>query len=728
MGLSFFNSGTLPLLFGAINPMVLDAIVFFGFLFLVVFIGISMSRKGQNSGESYFLAGRGLGWWLIGFSLIAANISTEQFVGMSGQGAKKLGLAIASYEWIAAVTLIIVAFFFLPRFLKAGIYTIPEFLETKYNKSARVIMSLSMMVMLVIVTSTSVIYSGAKPYLIFFKDVDITFALADQFAFHGNPLNLTTLGWIIGIIAASYVFLGGLKACAWADLLQGSALIVCGCLILYFAMNALGDANEQTMTTAMEVMELPQEQIKETVPKLADATAVERFQALNKHKLRMNMPWDDSTLPITALMFAIWIPNLYYWGLNQYIMQRTLGASSLGEGQKGIVFAAFLKLLIPFIVIFPGIIAFNLYHGDMKEARQEALFGSEYTKYLRMLSVSDVDPETARAELEAMKQAGLQASMEKNTVLNMLFDFDEKFAEFEPDAAAELVKYNAEKLGMEKEDVPAMNVSDHTTLTAALKAVKKANNARGMKDKMKFSEQMSGYDYDAAFPLLMTKLVPKGGLQGFVLAALLGAIISSLAAMLNAASTVFTMDIYKEYMHKKASEKTLVAVGRFCVIIFVIIACLIAPQLGNPKFGGIFTFIQEFQGFISPGILAAFLFGFAVKRASKWSGAVALLLCPIVYGVLMFVSMLIDPESQRMLSLIFVPFLNRMAVTFVFVLLVMGIMTKLWPNKDYREPAQTSNLDMTPSKAALMLGILVVVITIAFYAYFWDYNADMFPK
>ncbi len=276
-------------------------------------------------------------------------------------------------------------------------------------------------------------------------------------------------------------------------------------------------------------------------------------------------------------------------------------------------------------------------------------------------------------------------------------------------------------------EAPAMNVSEPTTLTAAMKEIKKANEARGWADQMKFSKQQSGYDFDAAFPLLMTKLVPKGGMQGFVLAALLGAIISSLASMLNAASTVFTMDIYKEYIHKSASERVQVAIGRLCVIVFVVIACLIAPQLDNPKFGGIFTFIQEFQGFISPGILAAFLFGFIVKRASKWSGAVALLLNPAIYGLLMFLATRFDPEEHQVLSLIFTCFLNRMVISFLVVLLVMAVMTKMWPNDDQRAIEVTSKLDMTPSRFALVLGILVVLITIAFYVYFWDHTIDMFP-
>ncbi|MCL2117248.1 MAG: sodium/solute symporter [Planctomycetaceae bacterium] len=713
-------------LFGGLNPMVIDAIVFFGFLFLVVFIGITMSRKGQDDGESYFLAGRGLGWWLIGFSLIAANISTEQFVGMSGQGADYIGLAVASYEWIAAVTLVLVGFFFLPRFLKAGIYTIPEFLEYRYNKAARTLMSLSMMMILIFVTCATVIYSGAKPYLEFFKDVHIVLDSNGQNLFTGNPLNLHTLCWIIGIIAASYVFLGGLKACAWADLLQGSALIICGGLILYFALGALGNANQETMTTAMQVMELDQTKIDETVPKLVDASAIERFQMMNQHKLRMNLPWTDSFLPIIALFFGIWIPNLYYWGLNQFIMQRTLGAQSLSQGQKGIVFAAFLKLLIPFIVIFPGIIAFNLYHKDMKEARQEGLFGREYVKEMRMYVSSDYVeefPGQAIAHLNALKEAGLQASMEKNTEGNLLFDFDDKFAAFEPAVAAELIKYDAKLLEIE---APEMNVNDPESLVVAMKAIKKANDERGFLKPLKFSKQQTGYDFDAAFPLLITKLVPSGGLQGFALAALLGAIISSLAAMLNAASTMFTIDIYKGYIHKKAPEWVQVAIGRLCVIVFMVIACLTAPILADPRYGGVFKYIQEFQGYISPGILAAFLFGFVVKRPSKWSGAMALILNPAIYGLLMLLCTKI-PESQKVLTIIFSSFLNRMAVTFVIVLIVMTVMTILWPNKDERTTDVTSKLDLRPSYLAMFLGVIVILITIALYVYFWDTTTPMFP-
>jgi SSS family solute:Na+ symporter len=325
--------------------------------------------------------------------------------------------------------------------------------------------------------------------------------------------------------------------------------------------------------------------------------------------------------------------------------------------------------------------------------------------------------------LAELKKAGLDASMAKNTEGNLLFDFDDKFASFEPEAAFELIQFDAKMLEI---PTPEMDVKDPVSLTAAMKAVKKANDERGFMKNLSFSDQQTGYDFDAAFPLLITKLVPTGGLQGFVLAALLGAIISSLAAMLNAASTIFTIDIYKGLIHRNAPDWFQVVIGRLCVVVFMVIACLTAPKLADPKFGGIFTYIQEFQGYISPGILAAFLFGFVVKRPCKWSGAMALILNPAIYGLLMFLAPKI-PENYQVLTIILEPFLNRMAVSFLIVLFVMTIMTMMWPNKDERTTEVTSKIDLRPSYIAMFLGIIVVLITIALYVYFWDTTTPMFP-
>jgi len=213
---------------------IIDVIIFLAFVVAVISVGLWKSR-GERDSEGYFLAGRGLSWWLIGFSLIAANISAEQFVGMSGAAAKDhVGLAIASYEWIAAITLVAVAFFFLPKFLRSGIYTIPEYLEYRYNRHARTIMSLLMVITLVCVNITTVIYLGAKALEPLFEDSSL----------FGQNLDIPMLSWIVGIAAAGYVAAGGLKACAWTDLFWGSALILGGAVIMVLTFMALDNPDK----------------------------------------------------------------------------------------------------------------------------------------------------------------------------------------------------------------------------------------------------------------------------------------------------------------------------------------------------------------------------------------------------------------------------------------------------------------------------------------------------
>ncbi len=751
---------------------VFDLVVFFAFLAAVAFVAFGKSRNSGEDSESYFLAGRGLKWWLIGFSLIAANISAEQFVGMSGQAADYIGLAVASYEWIAALSLVIVAFFFLPRFLKAGIYTIPEYLETRYNKSARSIMSIMMMIMLVAVNITVVTFAGAKAYAVFFDGMSL-----GPFA-----LDLTFFCWVIGIFAALYIFAGGLKACAWADLLQGSALILAGVVALIFSLKALGSADITTLASGAA----------DGLSKLtADSSAWERFTTLNADKLRMNLPSWDLVLPVTALIFAIWIPNLYYWGLNQYIIQRTLGAKSLGEGQKGLVFAAFMKLLIPFIVIFPGMIALNLYNGEMtanadKDSRMEigrfetpkelarfeavkanptkeqplfefdATFAKENAAKAEEILVynakaAGVNLDEARAEVKAKKDAkpedvkvaelnALKAKIGAEGVSyayplvadsGKLFDFNASFAELHPEKAKEILAYNAEKAGVDLEKAIAdakangkikdgeNQMKPQEIAVAQLKAVKDA--AKAAKSNVEFSDKMlNGRDVDAAFPLLMKNVVPTGGFKGFMLAALLGAIVSSVAAMLNAASTIFSMDIYNEYLVNKnldeaARQKKLVLVGRIAVVAFVLVGCIVAPMWADPKFGGVFKAIQEFQGYISPGIFAAFVVGFWMKKAPNSFGSIALVACPILYGALaMFVPSL--------------DFLNRMAVTFGALIALAVVMTIVCPRKEaFVQATDESKADfLKESKGAKIFGLVVVALTVILYLFYWDYSSPMF--
>lgn len=692
-----------------------DYVVFFLFLAAVIFVAFGMSRKSGGSSEDYFLAGRGLKWWLIGFSLIAANISAEQFVGMSGQGADYIGLAVASYEWIAALSLVIVAFLFLPRFLKAGVYTIPEYLEKRYNKAARLIMSIMMMIMLIVVNITVVTYAGAKAYSGFFADVS-------------PMLNLKFFCWVIGIIAALYIFAGGLKACAWADLLQGSALIVAGGVIMYFAMKHLGAADASVLAT--NAVGAGSDKISELSTSLQGAGAWERFNILNAHKMRMNLPSWDLIIPVTSLMCAIWIPNLYYWGLNQYIIQRTLGSKTLGEGQKGLVFAAFMKLLIPFIVLLPGVIAFNLYADEM-HASARANSQSELTRF---------------EELSANPSSD-----------QPLFQYNRSFALYDEANAQAILEYNAKALGIE---VPTIAKSDKMSapdrLEQQLIALKKAPEAVGKT----FGSTISGYDTDSALSLLMAHVVPSNGFKGFMLAALLGAIISSVAAMLNAASTIFTMDLFGEFTAKATDvdseqrrQKKLVFVGRAAVVVFALIGCIVAPIWADPKYGGVFKAIQEFQGYISPGIFAAFAIGFWMKKCPNVYGVIALIGCPILYGALAKYCPTLD-------------FLNRMAVTFLVLIVIACILRVVCPRKeayvqvvpeyptdaavqaelsaalanatsDEEKQKLTSIYShkmtvekwaafMKSSKGAFIFGMIVVVLTILLYVKYWDWNSPMF--
>jgi len=512
----------------------LDVVVFLAFYAVVLGVSMYKSRR-EKTGEDYFLASRSLVWPLIGLSLIAANISSEHFVGMAGQGAGLAGMAIASYEWMAAITLVIVAFLFLPKFLRAGLFTIPEYLEYRYSPAARSIMAFYMMAIYVGVTIAAVIYSGGLTLQTIFGDVN-------------NPAHLLYGVLVIGAIAAAYTLWGGLKAAAWADLFQGAALIAGGALTVYVGFKAIG---------------------------------VKTFFEANADKLHMILPADHPVLPWTALVIGLWIPNFYYWGLNQYITQKTLAARSLREGQKGIIFAALLKLLIPFIIILPGLMSRQLY-GHL------------------MTGVSGTD---------------------------------------------------------------------------------------------------------AAYPMLIRNLIGPGA-RAFIFAAISGAVISSLAAMLNSASTIFTMDLYKRLFRRDAGDKALIRMGRLSTLVFVTIGCLIAPQLGRPSFKGIFTYIQEFQGYVSPGILAVFIFGLLVKKAPPMTGVTGLVLTVPIYGALQ----LIFPQ---------VAFLNRMAVTFVAILIVLAVMTALKPLAEPRALPVREGYDMRPSRSVVFLGVFVVVATLALYAIFW---------
>lgn len=623
-------------------------------IFFVCVIAVGLLKSGkEKTSEDYFLAGRGLKWWLIGFSLIAANISAEQFVGMSGQAAKSsIGLAVASYEWIAAVTLIAVAFFFLPKFLKSGIFTIPEYLEYRFNHQSRLVMSLLMVIIYLGVTIPTVIFLGAKALSPLFKE-----------ELMGIPINITTLSWFVGILAGVYVAAGGLKACAWADLIQGSALIVGGAVIMVLSFMALDKPenfegiNAAAVTASLGLSE--------------GASFSDKFMALKSSSMHMVLPRTSGFLPWTALLLGIWIPNFYYWGLNQYIMQRTLGAHSLREGQRGVVFAAFLKLIIPFIVCIPGIIAFTLYSSKMKDDA---------------MNLKSLNKPVLEA-FENVKASPAQAGI--------VIPFDSDFAQLHPELASDILSFNSKVLNKTlptSENLIAANQQ-------MLDGIQKSHPNIAMQ------QTLVGYDYDGAFPLLIRYLTPNG-IRGFVLAALMGAVISSLASMLNAASTIFTMDIYREWFNKKAPQNMLVWVGRCCIPVGVVIGCLIAPVLANPKFQGAFSFIQEFQGFISPGVLTIFLFGLFVKKTPRFCGVLGLVLSPIIYGILFFGW----PE---------IAFLNRMAITVGAIAAILAIVTLINPLKEKIVLPEQTKIEIITSKGSLYFGFFVIALTIALYIIFW---------
>jgi SSS family solute:Na+ symporter len=512
----------------------LDVIIFLAFFGVVVGVSMYKSRKEETS-EDFFLASRGLLWPFVGLSLIAANISTEHFVGMAGQGAGMAGMAIASYEWIAAITLVFVAIFFLPKFLRSGIFTIPEYLEYRYNPAARAIMAFYTMLIYIGVTIAAVIYSGGLTLQTLFGDLD-------------NPRHLLYGILVIGGIAGLYTIWGGLKAVVWADLFQGSALIAGGALTMILGFRAIG---------------------------------IRSFFEHNADRLHMVLAKDHPVLPWTALVVGLWIPNFYYWGLNQYICQRTLAAKTLRQGQLGVIFAAALKLLIPFIIIFPGIMSLQLY-----------------------------------------------------------------------------------------------------------------------------KDQMTGVSgTDSAYPLLIRNLVGPGA-RAFIFAAISGAVISSLASMLNSASTIFTMDLVKRHWKKDASNKTLIWTGRVTTAVFAVLGMLIAPRLGDPRFKGIFTYIQEFQGYISPGILGVFVFGMIFKKAPPAAGVTGLLLSVPVYGFLQW------QFSE-------IAFLNRMAITFGVILLVMLIITLVKPLPEARTMPVREEFDMRRTPSVIWLGAIVIAVTLALYVIFW---------
>lgn len=557
----------------------IDIVVFSLYAIVILSIGLYVSRQKEGkskSAEDYFLAGKSLPWWAIGASLIAANISAEQFIGMSGSGFA-LGLAIASYEWMAAITLLVVGKYFLPIFIDKGLYTIPEFIEKRYSSNLKTILAVFWIALFVFVNLTTVLFLGGKA-------LDTIIGSGD-----GSILLISIIG--LALFAAAYSLWGGLAAVAWTDVIQVVLLIFGGLLMTYFALSNVTDSG--SFVDGLKY-------IYEKAP--------ERFSMiLSKGEIitpnGRDAWWD---LPgLAVLIGGMWVANLYYWGFNQYIIQRTLAAKSLEEGQKGIVFAAFLKLIIPLIVVLPGIIAY----------------------------VMNLDPETGQLNMALLSNEGFLGT--------------------------------------------AGNIAN-----------------------------------DNAAPWLIKNFIPVG-LKGLILAALAAAIVSSLASMINSTSTIFTMDIYKSTINKKADDKQMVKVGRLTGLVALIIAMILAPQLGS--LGQVFQFIQEYTGVVSPGILAVFLMGLFYKKATNNAA---------IWGVILSIPIAmyfkVAPNGWSDASIfVNIPFMNQMLVTCIGTLLIIALISYFEGNDDDPKGIVLSKKLFATSSTFNLAAFGVMLITAMLYAIFW---------
>jgi solute:Na+ symporter, SSS family len=556
----------------------LDIIVFAAYCVLILGIGLWVSRDKdgvQKNAEDYFLASKSLPWWAIGASLIAANISAEQFIGMSGSGFA-IGLAIASYEWMAAITLLVVGKFFLPIFIKKQIYTIPEFVEKRFSTNLKTILAIFWIALFVFVNLTTVLYLGARA-------MDTVIGTGD-----GSLMMYSILA--LGLFAAAYSLWGGLSAVAWTDVVQVVLLVFGGLVTTYITLEKVSptggiiDGFVHVFNTVPGKFSMILSKGEIITPDGKDAW------------------WD---LPgLAVLVGGLWVANIYYWGFNQYIIQRTLAAKSLEESQKGIVFAAALKMIIPLIVVVPGIIAY---------------------------------------------------------VMNA-------------DASGQLTPETLDPSFLNKD---------------------------------------GGVINDNAFPWLVRSFIPSG-LKGLVLAALAAAIVSSLASMLNSTSTIFTMDIFRPYINKNASDKLTVNVGRISGAVALVIAMVIAPMLGN--LGQAFQFIQEYTGVVSPGILAVFLTGLFWTRATNNAA---------IWGVILSIPIAmyfkVAPNGWSDAAIfVNIPFMNQMFITALSsIAIILGI-SYLEGKGKVNEKGINLTSELFKTSPAFNIGAAIILIICTFlYVIFW---------
>ena len=508
-----------------------DFVILLVYLVMLVSLGIFLSSNSrEGSAKDYFLAGNSLTWWAVGASLIAANVSTEQFIGMAGSGFAD-GIAIAAYELMAAITLVVIAKWLLPAMMDRKIFTIPQFLRERYNSGVGVAFSILWIFLFVFINLTSVAWLGALAIEQVLGLQGMTVQLLPGLNISMRMIIVISLFLVAGL----YSIHSGLTVVAWADVMQMIFIVGGGAVTAYFAVTAVVGNGSNPL---------------EGIEKVYSALTTGNHANDTHFHLIIQQSYNEkafSNVPgIAAVVGSMWLTNLGYWCFNQYIIQKGLAAKSPDDAKKGFLFAGFLKILIPFITVLPGVCAFYMYqHAD---------------QYLEVQS--------------------------------------------------------------------RINVSDD------------------------------------AYPWLVRNFIPTG-IKGLSLTALIASIISSLASMLNSTATLFTIDIYKKYIKPEASDRRLVNVGRIVSVAALFIALFtVHPLLGD--LDQAFQYIQEYSGFIYPGIIIVFSLGLFWKRAST-TAAIWTAILAIPLGVLLKVVM---PE---------VPFLFRAGYVFIFLsffFIVVSLLSK----------------------------------------------------
>lgn len=552
------------------NLHLYDYIVFLIYFLIVAFYGLWIyNRKKSKVGDSkdYFLAEGSLTWWAIGASLIASNISAEQFIGMSGSGFQ-MGLAIATYEWMAAVTLIIVAVFFIPVYLKNKIFTMPQFLGQRYNETVAMIMAVFWLLLYVVVNLTSILFLGALAV--------------------SSISGISFTACMLGIaVFAIIITLGGMKVIGYTDVIQVFFLILGGLATTYLALDLVATTYGQT--GIVSGFNLLTEQ------------ADEHFHMI----LKPDNPHFIDLPGLTVLLGGMWIVNLNYWGCNQYITQRALGAD-LKTARRGLLFAAFLKLLMPIIVVLPGIAAFVLYQKD--------IFSGEMLEDGKVVA-------------------------------------------------------------------------------------------------------------DRAYPVLLN-LLPVG-LKGLSFAALTAAVVASLAGKANSIATIFTYDIYNKFFVKKPTEKKQINIGKITIVVSMLLAVVISPFLGIEKGG--FQYIQEYTGFVSPGIFAMFVLGFFWKKTTSNAALFATVggfILSVIFKILpkfVDLSFLAPINFAVPVNGVYeIPFLDRMGFVFIICVIGMALISLFELKRGVVAKGLEIDSKMFRTDRTFAVGALLVLgIIVALYSIYW---------